>query len=236
MSLNPLFTFDRYVPSAPRAVARAVCRAHATGGPNRHGCLFLLGSPGVGKTHLLHAIGHAAREHNTAARIVLITGTDLAADLVEAIRRDAVSELRRKYAQADVLLVDDLHVLVERPAPQAVVGQLFATCLETGVAVACAATCRPREMRELTASLPAPFGPRRVVIKRPSRAHVRRILRQVAKSWGVDPPARAVDRVARQSDGDARKALGGLARWHLEQKLSIGATARSDAPSVTCMS
>ena len=103
MSPNPQFTFDRYVASAPRSAAPAVCRAHAATAPSQRPCLILHGPPGVGKTHLLQAIGHAARDRRTGAAVVRTTATGLAGELVEAIRQDNVPDLYRRYAEASAV-------------------------------------------------------------------------------------------------------------------------------------
>ena len=234
MHLNPTYTFDRYLPSAPRAVAPTLCRALAARVSSRHRCLFLHGPPGSGKTHLLHAVGHATRQDNASARVVIVSCADLVVDLIEDLRRGLVPEIRSTFARANVLLVDNLEVIVDRPATQTEIARALVACLTNGGVVAGAATCRPRSLRELTAQIPAALGPRNLVVKRASRAQARRILLQEAESWGLNPPDRTVDRMARQSGGDARTALGMFSRWHLEQKLSAGAIARPGGSATTC--
>lgn len=228
MRLNPLSTFDRFVPATRRAAALAVCRAYAKASPKRREGLLLLGPRGTGKTHLLHAIAHAVQERNDGARVTLVTASDLAAELVEAVRRDALADLTRRYAATEVVAVDNLDLLADRPATQMVAAQLLAACLDGGALVAGAATCRPREIRDFTSSFSASHPLRLLLLRRPSPAHLRRILRCRAADYGASPPAQALARMVRQADGDVRKALGALARWDLEQKLL--ACAHVDAP------
>jgi chromosomal replication initiation ATPase DnaA len=219
MRLNPMYTFDRYVPSSPRACAVRACRALSNGGLAGKRCLCLFGPPGTGKTHLLHAIGHAAKQRDASTRVTVVPVADVVTDLVENLRRGRVPAPSEPIAQAHVLLLDNLEVLVDRPATQAEVARLVTARLADGAAVACAAACPPSALRGLTLAIPPP-EPKNIRLAPLSQAHLRRILWCEARGWGLVPPKRIIDRIARRSSGDARRTLGQLAAWRLEQKLS----------------
>jgi chromosomal replication initiator protein len=218
VQLKPSLTFDRYVAPASDAVAPAICRALAAG-DTRYQCVFLYGPPGVGKTHLLHAMAHSARERQSGASVVLITATDLMESLVGAVRHDTLRRWREGYERADLLLVDDFRVFATRPQTQAELDRLFGSCLDCGRAVACAATCRRRQLPEVAACLPASARVRFLALTPPSRAHLGDVVAHAANEWGLTPPSGVVTRIARQAHGDVRTALGALRRWQLLQEM-----------------
>jgi chromosomal replication initiator protein len=217
MPLNPTLIFERYVPSSARAPALAACAAFAARRQNTQSCLWLHGPPGVGKTHLLHATGHAACLARTGTRVGVIGAADLRDELVQAVRFDRVDAWQESHTQWDLLLVDDLHVLSGRPATQWGVARLFAACLRAGGAVACALTGGAGVVRRLAQCRPERVQVQVVPLGRLSSPHLVRVLQNEARDRDLGVPVESLRRLARQSRGDARVALGGLARWQLRQ-------------------
>ncbi len=221
MHLNAAFTFDRYVP-APRATALATCRAIAAGPWPPRGCLFLCGPPGVGKTHLLHAIGHAARERHRDARIYAVTAGELRDQLIQAMRRDTLSELRDKYERAELLLLDDLHVLAGLEATRQAITHLLP--LRSGGCLVCASADDVPGFHEFVAHVSSPCDARFLLLGRPSQTHMTRIVRRTAADRGVRLPARAADRIARQARGDVRRAMAAVADRDLRRRVTARAS------------
>ena len=112
--LNPRFTFENFVvgPSNrfPHAAAQAVAKAPA----RTYNTLFIYGGVGMGKTHLMQAIGHAVREANPAANIAYVSGETFLSHFVTSIREGRQAEFRRRYRTVDLWLVDDIQFMASR--------------------------------------------------------------------------------------------------------------------------
>ena len=110
-SLNERYTFDRFVVGDNAQLATAACHAVAGKPARMYNPLFLYGGVGLGKTHLMHAIGNAIRETMPNSRIAYLPTEQFTNDLVTAIQNGTTSEFRRRYRQMDLLLVDDVQFL-----------------------------------------------------------------------------------------------------------------------------
>jgi chromosomal replication initiator protein len=110
-SLNELYTFARFVVGDNSQLAAAACHAVADRPARMYNPLFLYGGVGLGKTHLMHAIGHRMREVNPSRYVIYVTCEEFTNELVTAIKEGTTAEFRRRYRRADLLLVDDVHFL-----------------------------------------------------------------------------------------------------------------------------
>ena len=109
--LSDRYTFDRFVVGSNNQLAAAACRAVAEKPARMYNPLFLYGGVGLGKTHLMHAIGNSILDQEGAGRVAYISSEQFTNQLVTSIQQGSMGEFRRRYRQMDLLLVDDVHFL-----------------------------------------------------------------------------------------------------------------------------
>jgi chromosomal replication initiator protein len=110
-SLNPKFTFDSFVVGACNQFAHAAARSVATNPSRSYNPLFLYGGTGMGKTHLMHAIGRELMDKHNSMRIIYTSSERFMNEMIACIRTDRMQHFHHRYREADVLLIDDIHVL-----------------------------------------------------------------------------------------------------------------------------
>ncbi len=110
-NLKPEFTFDNFVVGSPNQFCHAASQAVAKQPGFNYNPLFIYSVPGLGKTHLLNAIGNYAKEQNHDLNICYVTSEDFTNEMVDAIGDGNMSEFRNKYRQIDILLIDDIHFI-----------------------------------------------------------------------------------------------------------------------------
>ena len=116
--LNERYTFDRFVVGSNNQLAAAACRAVAENPARMYNPLFLYGGVGLGKTHLMHAIGTTILEHDSASSIVYVSSEQFTNQLVTSIQEGSMAEFRRRYRRMDLLLVDDVQFLAGKERTQ----------------------------------------------------------------------------------------------------------------------
>jgi len=116
--LNPRFTFDTFVVGSCNQFAHAASTAVASMPARTYNPLFIYGGSGMGKTHLMHAVGHALIENSAGMRVVYTTSERFMNQLIRCIRTDQMNLFHQHYRQADILLVDDIHVLANKERTQ----------------------------------------------------------------------------------------------------------------------
>ncbi|MBQ8536548.1 MAG: chromosomal replication initiator protein DnaA, partial [Clostridia bacterium] len=116
--LNPKYTFDTFVVGSCNRFAHAASLAVAEAPAEAYNPLFIYGGVGLGKTHLMHAIGHYVREQNPSAQLLYITSENFTNELISAIQQNKNVEFRERFRNVDVLMVDDIQFIAGRDSTQ----------------------------------------------------------------------------------------------------------------------
>jgi len=118
LKLNPAYTFENFVVGASNRFTHAATQAVAKSPGEIYNPLFIYGGVGLGKTHLLHAIGHYVRNKRPEAKILYVTTERFMNEVIEAIGKGTLEEFRERYRQVDLLLIDDIQFLAEAESTQ----------------------------------------------------------------------------------------------------------------------
>lgn len=116
--LNPKYTFDTFVIGSGNRFAHAASLAVAEAPAKAYNPLFIYGGVGLGKTHLMHAIGHYVIEHNPNAKVVYLSSEKFTNEFINSIRDNKAVDFRNKYRNVDVLLIDDIQFLAGKEQTQ----------------------------------------------------------------------------------------------------------------------
>jgi len=116
--LNPRYTFDTFIVGPSNQFAHAACRAVAEAPSRSYNPLFIYGGVGLGKTHLMHAVGHYVVQHNPGLTLTYISSERFMNEMINAVRFDRVLEFRSRYRSVDVLLVDDIQFVSGKEGTQ----------------------------------------------------------------------------------------------------------------------
>ncbi len=209
------FTFDRFVVGPSNQLAHAAAKAVAGKSSGTYNPLFIYGGPGLGKTHLLYAIGHELKRSRQDYRIVYIKGDEFTNELVNAIQSGKNTEFRNKYRYADLLMVVDIQFIAGKIQTQEEFFHTFNTLYEAGKQIVLTSDRPPKEMLRLEERLRSRFEWGVLVDIQPPDYETRlAIVRNKAHSMGVPLEdniaayiAENVTENIRQLEGTVKKIL-----------------------------
>ena len=151
-NLNPKYKFDTFVVGSNNKFAHSASLAEAESPGNAYNPLYLYGGPGLGKTHLMHSIGHFILEHNPNAKVLYVTSEQFTNEVIESIRSGnaaAMTKLREKYRTVDVLLIDDIQFIIGKESTQEEFFHTFNVLHGAGKQIILSSDKPPKEMETL---------------------------------------------------------------------------------------
>jgi chromosomal replication initiator protein len=211
LNLNPRFTFETFVVGACNQFAHAAAKAVATAPARTYNPLFIYGGVGMGKTHLIHAIGRSLTDSYAGMRIVYATGERFMNQLIRCIRTDQMPLFHQHYRQADVLLVDDIHIIAGKERTQEEFFYTFNELYEHQKQIVITSDSSPKEIPGLVERLRSRFEWGLMVDVQPPDLETKMaILDQKAEIEGISLPEDVRIFMATKTKSNVRELEGAL--------------------------
>ena len=211
--LNPKYTFDKFVCGSGNQFAHAAAQAVANNPASNYNPLFIYGGVGLGKTHLLIAIGNHILANDNSARICYYTSEKFMNEMINCIRHKKMDEFRNKFRKADVLLIDDIQFMAGRQATQEEFFHTFNTLYESHKQIVLTSDKFPKDIPELEERLRSRFEWGLIAdIQPPDIETKTAILKKKAEFDGIDLPDDVAFFLASSSASNVRELEGMLVR------------------------
>lgn len=212
-SLNPNYTFDSFVEGKSNQLARAASSQIAQNPGQAYNPLFIYGGVGLGKTHLMHAVGNAIVQSKPDAKVVYLHSERFVADMVKGLQHNSIDEFKRYYRSVDALLIDDIQFFAGKERSQEEFFHTFNALLEGQQQVIMSCDRYPKEVDGLEERLKSRFGWGLTVAIEPPELETRvAILMNKAQLSGIELPNEVAFFIAKRIRSNIRELEGALRR------------------------
>ncbi len=213
VTLNPKYTFDTFVVGGGNRFAHAASLAVAEAPAQAYNPLFIYGGVGLGKTHLMHAIGHFILEQNPTKRILCIPGEQFTNELISAIQQNRNVQFRNRFRNVDVLMVDDIQFIAGKESTQEEFFHTFNALHTAGKQIILTSDRPPQEIARLEDRLKSRFAWGLLAdIKKPDFETRIAILKRRAESEHINVDGAVLETIASHIDSNIRELEGSLTR------------------------
>ncbi|SFP87700.1 chromosomal replication initiator protein DnaA [Butyrivibrio proteoclasticus] len=211
-NLNPKYRFDTFVVGSNNKFAHSASLAVAESPGISYNPLFLYGGPGLGKTHLMHSIGHFIMEHDHRAKVLYVTSEQFTNEVIESIRSgktESMSKLREKYRTVDVLMVDDVQFIIGKESTQEEFFHTFNELHQAGKQIILSSDKPPKEMETLEERFRSRFEMGLIAdIQSPDYETRMAILRKNSENYGKNIDDQVIDYIATNIKSNIRELEG----------------------------
>ncbi len=223
-NLNPKYKFNSFVVGGSNKLAHSACLAVAESPGQIYNPLFLYGGAGLGKTHLMHSIGHFILENNPNAKILYVTSEQFTNEVIDSIRSGnpaSTKKLRDKYRYVDVLIIDDIQFIIGKESTQEEFFNTFNTLHQNGKQIILSSDKPPKEMETLDERFRSRFGMGLIADIQPPDYETRMaILAEKAKSIGRDIDEEVFNYIATNIKSNIRELEGAFNKIVAYSKLN----------------
>ncbi|CAI0935518.1 chromosomal replication initiator protein DnaA [Serratia proteamaculans] len=212
-NVNPKHTFDNFVEGKSNQLARAAARQVADNPGGAYNPLFLYGGTGLGKTHLLHAVGNGIMARKANAKVVYMHSERFVQDMVKALQNNAIEEFKRYYRSVDALLIDDIQFFANKERSQEEFFHTFNALLEGNQQIILTSDRYPKEINGVEDRLKSRFGWGLTVAIEPPELETRvAILMKKADENNIRLPGEVAFFIAKRLRSNVRELEGALNR------------------------